>query len=392
MASRKDNKGRVLKAGESQRKDGTYQYRYLNPIGKRCYEYAPTLQQLRIKEEAIQNALSNGLCFNHQKMSLNELFERFLKMKKGQVRGSSYATYQTIQKVVQRYPIGQLNVSNIKQTDIKSWLFDLVEEGYSQSYTSTVKQILHGVFEHAVAECILQSNPCRFRLTFGSKEESVKFALTPIQQKKFLTHVSLMPKACHLVHLFTVLLGTGMRISEAIGITKSSVDFETNRIHVDHQVSYQQEARGLAVTQPKSAKGNRFIPMTAEVRSSLKQMVEMRSFISANRVIDGHQDFLFVHPRNGAPYGHGYIRNKLDQIVASYNSLNPDSPLPRITPHIFRHTFATNLLEAGVPPKTVQYLLGHSDITTTMNIYAHVSQAYIEAEMKVAEKYLKEAN
>lgn len=392
MASRKDNKGRVLKSGESQRKDGTYQYRYTNPMGKRCYEYATTLQTLRIKEEAIQNALQNGLCFGESKITLNQLFQRFIAMKQGQVRGSSLCTYQTIQKLIQRYPIGNIAIAKIKQTDIKVWLFDLIGEGYAQKYVSTIKCILHGVFEHAVSECLLASNPCHFRLAFGSqKEESHKYALTLDQQKQFLSHTASLPKTCHLVPLFTVLLGTGMRISEAIGLTKDSVDFDANRIQIDHQLSYQHEAKGLAVTQPKSNKSNRLIPMTADVRASLKQMFEIRSFIGSNPMIDGYQNFLFVHPRNGQPYGHGYIRSKINQVVDSYNKLNPSSPLPPITPHIFRHTFTSNLLAAGVPPKTVQYLLGHSDITTTMNIYAHISQDYLESEIKAAEKYLKEA-
>jgi len=392
MASRKDNKGRVLKAGESQRKDGFYQYRYTDPMGKRCYEYAPTLSQLREKEETIQIMLSNGLCYASQKMSVNELFERFLTMKKGQIRESSLLTYQTIRNLVQNYPFGRLAISQIRQTDVKTWLFDLVKEGYTQGYVSTVKQILHGVFELAVAECILGSNPCHFKLTFGVKEESNKFALSHKQQQQFLFQVSCMPKVFHLLPFFRVLLGTGMRISELVGLTKDCIDFKKNVIHVTHQLSYKRSVGGPAISPPKTQKGDRYIPMSTEVASSIREALEMRSFISANPDIDGHHDFIFMHYRTGMPYGRGYIRQKIEQVIEAYNKDNPDEPMPHITPHIFRHTFTSNLLEAGVPPKTVQYILGHADVTTTMNIYAHVSQEHLQNVIKIAEKQLRDAN
>lgn len=385
MASRKDNKGRVLRTGESQRKDGTYQYRYTDVYGKRRCEYAKTLNDLRIKEEEITKTLIEGLSPYSQSMTFDDLFGLFLKMKKGQIRNTSMATYENMRKMVQKYPISRLPIVSIKQTTLKEWLFGMLEDGYSQGTVRSLKHVLHGVFDLAVSDDILRKNPCTFKLFFKEKEPTKKYALTLQQQKQLLDYIKVSDRFSSYYDIVLILMGTGMRISELLGLTIGDVDFRRNRIHVGHQL-FKETGGRIVVSVPKSEKGNRYIPMTSEVRASLKRVITTRS-VPQELMIDGYYGFLFVNPSTGIPYTRAAIRYVLNELIDEHNGCNKQQ-LPHLSPHIFRHTFASTMIQSGVDAKTLQHILGHANISTTLDTYTHMFEDAIVSAMEKAEDFI----
>lgn len=167
-----------------------------------------------------------------------------------------------------------------------------------------------------------------------------------------------------------VLLGTGMRVSEFCGLTKKDIDFKNRRIRVDHQLVRDRHSR-YYVEKTKTECGRRSIPMTNEVYDALQNIVKKRPKLKTEMLIDGYSGFILIDKKQ-CPKVALHIENECRWALSKYHKLHPDKPLPHITPHVYRHTFCTNMVNAGMDVKVLQYIMGHSDINVTLNIYTHM--------------------
>ena len=160
---RKDHKGRILRTGEGQRKDLTYQYRYIDTYGKRITVYAPTLEQLREKEEQIQAAKSVGVNYAEGNISVAELIERYISLKKG-VRYATTVGYRFVLNIVKNESFGRRKIREVKTSDAKLWLMKLQDDGRGYSTITSVRGVVKPAFQMAYEEDVLHKNPFDFIL------------------------------------------------------------------------------------------------------------------------------------------------------------------------------------------------------------------------------------
>lgn len=113
-----------------------------------------------------------------------------------------------------------------------------------------------------------------------------------------------------------------------------------------------------------------YVPMTDDVYRSLQWILEHRHRVQTEMIVDGYTGFLMLD-KNGRPKVALHIENEMRWAMKKYAKLHPDNPLPHITPHVFRHTFCTNMANSGMDVKMLQYLMGHSDVGVTLNVYTH---------------------
>ena len=379
-AKRKDKKGRVLRTGESQRKDLTYQYRYQSITGKRCTIYAPSLDALRAKEEEIQQLQNYGVDYNAGNVTVLELLERYISLKQG-VRNATKVGYKFVLNLVRKEEFGHRRIRDIKISDAKLWLMKLQKDGRGYSTITSVRGVVKPAFQMAFEEDILPKNPFEFKLCDVIKNDSLKrIALTKEQTDIFMTFIKEDKHFSCYYDEFIVLLETGMRVSELCGLTKQQLDFEKRRIWVDHQLVRKPDGT-YYVEKTKTESGCRFIPMTDNVYKALKNIVAKRKKASREWLIDGYSGFLLMD-KNGNPNVAMHIEHHFQWALKKYRKLHPDQPLPKITPHVFRHTFCTNMANAGMDLKSLQYLMGHSDAGVTMNVYTHASYDHAEQAMQ----------
>ena len=168
---------------------------------------------------------------------------------------------------------------------------------------------------------------------------------------------------------FIVLLGTGLRVSEFCGLTLQDIDFDEMRIKVERQLARTRNGK-FYVEKPKTKNGVRYIPMSPEVCESMQNIVQQRYSGGPEIIIDGVVGFLLLD-RSHRPKVALHIENELRWCMKKYQKRCPNKKLPRITPHVLRHTFCTNMARNGMAIKNLQYLMGHSDVGTTLNIYTH---------------------
>lgn len=368
---RKDNKGRILKTGESQRKDLIYQYRYKDGRGKRQCIYDADLQALRKKELEIQKELDDGIDYNSGMMTVVELLERYISLKQG-VRYNTKVGYNFVLNLVKGEAFGRKKIKDIKVSDAQQWVMKLQADGRGYSTITSVRGVVKPAFQMAYNEDAIRRNPFEFKLTDVIVNDSEKrIAMTAEQQEMWMGFVQNDKTYSKYYDEFNVLLNTGMRVSEFCGLTRKDLDFENRRIRVDHQLVRERGGK-YYVEKTKTESGCRFLPMTEEICQSLQNILAKRPKVKKEMIVDGYKGFIMLD-KNDNPKVALHIENAMRWGMKKYDKLHPDQPLPHITPHVFRHTFCTNMANAGMDIKNLQYLMGHSDVGVTLNVYTHAN-------------------
>lgn len=210
MSRRKDNKGRVLRTGESQRKDLIYQYRYTDALGNRKCIYASDLKTLREKEDELQKSLEDGLDYAGGEITVYELLQRYLSLKCG-VRYNTKVGYGFVMNIVQKEPFGARKIRDIKVSDAQRWMIKLQKEGKGYSTLTSIRGVVKPAFQMAYNEEVVRRNPFDFKLTDVVVNDSQKrISLTEKQQKVWMNFIREDKSYAKYYDEFVVLLGTGM--------------------------------------------------------------------------------------------------------------------------------------------------------------------------------------
>ena len=379
---RKDSKGRILRTGESQRQNGTYMYRYTDIRGTRQSVYAPTLDELREKERTIQRDMDDGIDYAAGEISVITLMERYIAQKQS-VRYNTRVNYAFVLNLMRKEDFGGRKVKAIKPSDGKAFFIKLHNDGRSYSTITTVRGVLNPAFEMAVEDDIIRRNPFSFRVVDVVPNNAVtRKALTPEEKKRCLDYI--LDDKCRRRYYdeVIILLGTGLRISELYGLTIADIDFDNHRIKVERQLTRTRHSGSCEyyIEKPKTESGERYIPMLDEkVYRAFQNVIRNRKPSKVEYMIQGHTGFLFLD-KDGKPKVAGHLEHALKRIVDHYNESHNDKLT--VTPHVLRHTFCTDMAAAGMDLKSLQYLMGHSDAYTTLNIYTHSN--YETAEKALA--------
>ncbi len=387
---RRDKKGRRLLTGESQRKDGKYEYKYQDAFGKRKTVYSWRLTEadsvpkgkrgdipLREKERQIQLDLSRGIACAGD-LTVLELVEMYVAQKRG-VRHNTIANYNFVLNIIRKEEFGLKRIDKIKIFDAKAWLIKLQADGRGYSTIHSIRGVLRPAFQMAVDNDLLNKNPFEFQLSTVVVNDSVtREALTRKQERAFLEFVRNDKHFSRYYDGIYILFKTGLRISEFVGLTAGNIDFENSRIVVDHQL---QRTRSMeyVIEDPKTGCGIRMVPMTPEVKECFARILANRKPPKVEPVVQGYSGFLFLD-KNGRPMVALHWEKYFQHICAKYNSIYKVQ-MPKITPHVCRHTFCSNMAKSGMNPKTLQYIMGHSDIGVTLNTYTHLGFEDAKAEM-----------
>lgn len=365
---RKDKNGRVLKAGESQRANGTYMYRYSSYNGVRKTVYAKTLEELRKKEDQITADRVIGYMGNDVRMTVVELIERLLSIKTN-VKPATMEAYRHNLNGVKRMTLGNMLISGVTLYDAKLWCISLHKEGKLYSTIENYRCFLSMAFDFAMENDWVRKNPFKFRVASVLPDKRrTREALTPTQQKEYFETAQMFLKRSWYIQL-VILVETGVRVGELCGLTIADINFKEGYIDINKQL-YKDEHGKRHVGTLKSASAARKIPMSPSAREAFNEAIAMRQHPKIEKMIDGHTGFLFIN-QYGDPLVSGNLEAAMRRLQLKYEEYFSNAP--RVTPHILRHTFCTNMIRAGVDTKSVQYLMGHSTADTTLNVYTHFS-------------------
>ncbi|MCI9083836.1 MAG: site-specific integrase [Lachnospiraceae bacterium] len=387
----RDSKHRVLRRGESIRADGKYQFKYhingkphfvyswrLEPTDKLPVGKKPCLS-LRELEKQIGYDLDTLSDPMGKNITVGELVERYLCTKTG-VKPNTLANYNFVQNLLKKETFSEKKISQIKTSDAKLFLIKLQQDGKGYSTIKTVRGILRPAFQMAVDDDVLHKNPFGFELATVVVNDSVtREAVTKEQMRKFLKFVHDDNVYCKYYEVVYILFHTGLRISEFCGLTLRDVDLENRILNIDHQLQRTANMK-LVIESTKTNAGTRKIPMTEDVAECFRGIIEDREPPRFEKVVDGYTGFLFLD-KEGLPLVAMHWEHRFNHMVKRYNEIYRVQ-MPNITPHVCRHTYCSNMAKSGMNPKTLQYLMGHSDIGVTLNTYTHLGLEDAADELK----------
>lgn len=407
---RRDSRGRLLHTGEIQKSDGRYEYRYKDNSGTVRSVYSWRLvatdatphgkrfcEPLRDLEKQIQKDIEDDISTHRAYVTLQEFFDNYMKCK----ISLKYSTAQRYKYEFSHFVSDKLKnkrMCDIKRADIKAMYVHLIDErGVSKGTVSNVQIVLHQLFESAVLDNIIRSNPTNKILSEidgGKKPVRKNRALTPDQQKKFIEHCREKEKFRKYVPLFTVIMWTGCRIGEISGLRWDDCDFDNDIIHIRHSVSRienDDHKTIIVVTDPKTENGKRDIPMIRVVKDALLHVRDGYDFDTRGACeFGGLNNFVFLTNKK-KPISSETVRLTIREVVKSYNKKERERSivlgcdpeyLPEFSCHALRHTFCTRLIESDANIKAVQHIMGHANISTTMDIYAEVTRDKTAEEMQ----------
>ncbi len=405
---RKDNKGRTLKGGESQRSDGRYQYQYIGLDKKRHSVYSWSLlpsdnvpvgkksdKSLREKEKEIQKSLLENENRVYGNVTLNNMFDTYIKKKKRKGKSLTLNTINNYTKMYNKHVresfLGEMNIQDIKKAHIVDFYLQLQDKELSYGTITFYQKVLSAIFNMAIDDEFIERNPTLRALDQIEGSHVQREALTEEQQKAFLEYAKKYNSDMYRKLIF--LIDTMCRVSEFSGITWNDIDMKEKIITINHQLQYKkylnEDHIRFHITMTKG-KEIRYIPMTDRLYKVLKE-IKTYYFITRKDIeIDGVKDFVFFSISGNLLYAEQF-RCELLRLLDSYNE-NAECKIEYLTPHMLRHTGCTRNAENGMDLKVLQYLMGHKSSKITNEVYNHVTQERLKQEvLKTAKNQLKQA-
>ena len=389
---RRDNRNRILRNGESQRKNGRYAFKYIDATGKPQFVYSWKLEKtdklptgkrddlsLREKEKLIQKDIDDQIVPRGDEMTVEELVRKYLMQKTG-VRHNTEANYNFVLNIIKKEEFGKRRIDKVRQSNAKCWLIKLQQDGRGYSSIHSIRGVVRPAFQMAVDDDLIRKNPFEFQLATVVVNDSVtREAITRKQERAFLEFVASDKHFCKYYDGIYILFKTGLRISEFVGLTLADVDMKNRKININHQLQRKRNME-YVIEDTKTSSGTRVIPMTDDVYECFKRIIANRKKPKVEPMICGKSGFLYLD-KNDMPMVALHWEKYFQHICEKYNSIYKVQ-MPKITPHVCRHTFCSNMAKSGMNPKTLQYIMGHSDIGVTLNTYTHIGFEDAQEELQ----------
>lgn len=354
-------KGKELGEGIYQQANGTYCARFIDRFGKRKSKRSKKLQEVRqwladatyINEHSDIEQATN--------MMVDAWFEYWIDVKKKTVRPNTVRNYtERYNKNIQKI-IGRKILTEVQPIHCQKIFTDMAEEGYKTSTIYQTRIALFNMLEFAKENEVILSNPCKKSVKSDmGKPSQKKEALTIDIQKKFIEYA----KGQSYENQFRFILQTGLRTGELVGLKWEDIDFSKKAIRIQRSMEYRYSVGEWRIGEPKSKAGYRTIPLTDETIRILTEQKEKNKNIK--KIQEEWYEFIFLS-RKGEPVKNSAYDTALFKICDK-------AKINRFSMHVLRHTFATRCIEGGMMPKTLQKILGHSNIGITMNLYVHITE------------------
>lgn len=368
----KNLKGKELGAGFTQRKNGTYQARYIDRFGKTKFLYNKNLADLKAAYAAAVADNQNYTSVQDE-IKLDAWFNRWVDVyKRKSVRPNTLREYTHIYNKNISPFMGNRNINSLVKADIQ-WLIDKADEDhYKYERQSKIKIILKDMFERAIEDNLMVRNPAKGVKLKADKVIKAR-ALTIDEQVIFFDAA----RNSLYFNLFNVAVNTGLRPGELFALTRDDIDLESGYIDVNKTLVYQKylddTCKTFHIEPPKTKQSYRKVPINSVCRLYLEKQIELKKVLQSKRPKE-QNNYLFVTKFN-TPINSQIFSDAIRAVIRQINLTRSfDDALEIFSGHTFRHTFATRCFEAGVQPKVVQSYLGHASLKMTMDLYTHVTE------------------
>ena len=371
-------------------------FQYTEPSGKR-----QTLRQKKNESERtfrkrvtdVKSKLNNGTYIDKNTMTLYsvglELVEN--KFKRNKVSEASYNREIQTLSHIKNSSIKDVKIQKVTYQNLQNFIDS--KRNYSNEYINKIYGLLGRIFQEAIKRDYIIKNPMlKVEKPKSDKEDEKIEAFTLEEQKSFINSLD---KNNLYKDIFIIALYTGMRMGEILALKIDDIDFNNKEIHIQRSLTKNTKDKTILGVKTKTYSGDRIIPITPLFENELKHAIQNRYLNIYNLIfIQPNGRLLTVSNLNGrfntvcvnaglSVYPYIIKRkkgNKIQEIHSKRSSYNQ---------HMLRHTYATRMIEAGVPAEVLQKLLGHKDIETTINTYTTIFDKYKKEQVDKYVEYIK---
>ena len=364
-----------LAAGTRKRADGTLEKRF-SIDGKRYSVYGKNTAELAEKEQDMREKIKAGMYTKNSKLTIGEYFVFWIAEKGKTAKQNTLRVYESMYNKHIEPSMKTRRIQAIERREIVELQNRLIDKGVSVYSVNYTMMVLKAMLSDAVKDDIIKVNPAANIRTIKEDREKASDtkhrALTEQEQKAFMSEAA----SEYYYELYALLLCTGMRIGEATALTWADIDYVNKEIHITKTVSFDKAGKQI-ITTPKSKSGTRNIPLTDTARDILKKQKTKMALLSGSNIIPMNNRIF--NAENGSLVKNNTVNGTIEHVL---NRLNKKGiKIEPITAHCFRDTFATRFIEQGGQPQTLKAILGHSTLSMTMDLYAHVLPNTKQKEM-----------
>ncbi len=383
----KNLKGKECGKGIRQRKDGLYSARFVDKLGNRHEKYFATIPEARNWIEESKYADKHEGIFVPTETTVDEWFEFWIENIVGDLAPNTLRNYRERYTFNIQPVIGKMAIANVKPMHCKKVLLQM-DETYAGSTIRQTYIAMGTMLKAALMNDLIIKHPMngvRYTKPVRAKDD-IKF-LTREEQRIFLEAA----KRSHNYNQYALILETGLRTGELIGLTWDAIDFEKRTLTVNKTLEYRHKQGYWRAGPPKTPQSYRTIPLTERAHNILKEIWDNREYRKKSPLLSETLEYIdrrtgatsqlvmgdlvFINWRTGEPAKNSSYDTHLYKLC-------DEAGIKRFCMHALRHTYATRAIEAGMQPKVLQKLLGHASIKTTMDRYVHVTTESMDQAIK----------
>ena len=382
------------KASNAKRSDGRFAvqvYLGTDERGKRKYKtvYGKTQKEADEKAREVKTRLGKGLDISAAEDSFSDWCDRWLSSKKRDIGNSQYLSYLGYTKHLKN-ALGDIPIKDIKLFNVQSVIDELYDfnpntGGATSKKTLTdIKNTAVQIFDFAIDNRVIDYNPASSVKIPKNAEKQSRRALTELEQS-YITNTPHRMQTAAMIMLYA-----GLRRGELIPLMWSDIDLKNKTISVNKAVDLSSGTPTIKSTKTKA--GKRIVKIPTILSKHLSECKKDNILVCPSLSGNMYTATSWRTSWNSYLYDLDVLYGKIPQKKSKYDKRFKGITISRITPHMLRHTFCTNMYLAGVDILTAQHQMGHSDIKTTLSIYTHISENFAKDEMKKLDSFFENAS
>lgn len=340
-----------------------------------------TRQEVKLKLEKVITELNTNTYVDKSKITFYQIAKEFIDTgyEMNKLKPSSYQRKLNTLKSISTHYIANMELQKITEKDLKDFFAYITK--YSNSTIAKIYGIVNNTFKIAVRRNILRFNflddQIEFSIPYSNNRDKKVSAFTIEEQKKLI--IALKETTCRYKYQFLISLFTGMRMGEINALDLDDIDFENKIIHIRRTITRGLDERAMVGSYTKTKSGTRDIIMDAHVEHIFKE------YLSSSYYIKNDLNLMFCNSKNDCISTD--TTNMMFKYICEQYKIGDGFKLHQ---HMLRHTFATRCIEAGMPASVLAKIMGHANVSTTLNVYCDVFDKFKQTHIDLSYNYLKE--
>lgn len=341
--------------------------------------YGNTRKEVKEKMTIALADVQKDMFIDKNSITIGELGQQILdiKLKTNVITENSYSSSINHLNKIRNSFLGNMEIQKTTYLDIQNFYTTITD--LSNSYIEKINILLNTIFKEAIKREIINKNPMINVIVPKSNKQNKQVEAFSIEQQKaiidYLNKYSYKDYGFYAYrNIFRILMFSGMRVGELLALYPEDIDLVNNEIHISRTITKNLQGKTIVGAKTKTYESARTIPITELYIDDIKE--------SLNNMKENKYNLIFTSIRNEPII----VSNVGQYFNTLCNKLNFDF---KVNPHMLRHTYATRCIESGVPAHVLQKLLGHKNITTTINTYTTIFEKYKKDEVNKSVSYLK---